>query len=72
MPPLRDRREDIPLLVNHFLEKFSKENEKFLEADGRTQLRFEPEAMQLLLDHTWPGNVRELENVVERSVVLAA
>ncbi len=72
LPPLRDRREDIPLLVNHFLEKFSKENEKFQDAEGRTQLRFEPEAMQLLLDHTWPGNVRELENVVERSVVLAS
>lgn len=72
LPSLRERREDIPLLVNHFLEKFSKENEKYLEPEGRTSLRFEPEAMQLLLDHNWPGNVRELENVVERSVVLAA
>lgn len=72
LPPLRDRREDIPLLIQHFLEKFSKENEKFLDASGRTVLRFDPEAMQLLLDHTWPGNVRELENVVERAVVLAA
>src|SRR5581483_1530747 len=65
LPPLRDRREDIPLLIQHFLEKFSKENEKFLDASNRSQLRFEPEAMQLLLDHSWPGNVRELENVVE-------
>jgi transcriptional regulator with GAF, ATPase, and Fis domain len=72
LPPLRDRREDIPLLIQHFLEKFSKENEKFLDANIRSILRFEPEAMQLLLDHSWPGNVRELENVVERAVVLAA
>jgi DNA-binding NtrC family response regulator len=72
LPPLRDRREDIPLLVQHFLEKFSRENEKFLDANGRTMLRFDPEAMQLMLDHTWPGNVRELENVVERAVVLAS
>jgi DNA-binding NtrC family response regulator len=72
LPPLRDRREDIPLLVQHFLEKFSRENEKFLDSDNRTQLRFEPEAMQLVMDHTWPGNVRELENVVERAVVLAS
>jgi transcriptional regulator with GAF, ATPase, and Fis domain len=72
LPPLRERREDIPLLTQHFLEKFSKENDKFLEEDGRTVLRFDPEALQLLLDHTWPGNVRELENVVERAVVLAS
>jgi len=72
LPPLRDRREDIPLLIQHFLEKFSKENEKFLDAGGRTILRFDPEALQLMLDHTWPGNVRELENVVERAVVLAS
>jgi DNA-binding NtrC family response regulator len=72
LPPLRDRREDIPLLIQHFLEKFCKENEKFLDAANRSQLRFEPEAMQLLMDHTWPGNVRELENVVERAVVLAS
>jgi DNA-binding NtrC family response regulator len=68
---LRDRREDVPLLVQHFLDKFSKENDKYLEGD-RSTLHFEPEAMQLLLDHSWPGNVRELENVVERAVVLAA
>jgi transcriptional regulator with GAF, ATPase, and Fis domain len=72
LPPLRDRREDIPLLIQHFLEKFSRENEKFLDANSQSLLRFEPEAMQLLLDHTWPGNVRELENVVERAVVLAS
>jgi DNA-binding NtrC family response regulator len=72
LPPLRDRREDIPILANHFLEKFSRENDKFLDANGRTTLRFDPEAMQLLLDHNWPGNVRELENIVERAVVLAS
>jgi transcriptional regulator with GAF, ATPase, and Fis domain len=72
LPPLRERREDIPLLTQHFLEKFCKENEKFLDTNNRSQLRFDPEAMQLLLDHSWPGNVRELENVVERAVVLAA
>ena len=72
LPPLRDRREDIPLLIQHFLEKFSKENDKFLDPDHKTILRFEPEALQLMLDHTWPGNVRELENVVERAVVLAS
>jgi DNA-binding NtrC family response regulator len=72
LPPLRDRREDIPLLIQHFLEKFSKENEKFLDESGRSILRFDPEALQLLMDHNWPGNVRELENVVERAVVLAA
>ena len=72
LPPLRERREDIPLLIQHFLDKFSKENEKFLDSNNHSLLRFEPEAMQLLLDHTWPGNVRELENVVERAVVLAS
>jgi transcriptional regulator with GAF, ATPase, and Fis domain len=72
LPPLRDRREDIPLLIQHFLEKFSKENDKFLDGGQKSILRFEPEALQLMLDHTWPGNVRELENVVERAVVLAA
>ena len=72
LPPLRDRREDIPSLINHFLERFCRENEKYLDEQGRTLLRLEPEAMQLLLDHSWPGNVRELENVVERAVVLAS
>jgi DNA-binding NtrC family response regulator len=72
LPPLRDRREDIPALIQHFLERFCKENEKYLDDQGHTLLRLEPEAMQLLLDHNWPGNVRELENVVERAVVLAS
>ena len=72
LPPLRDRREDIPALIQHFLERFCKENDKYLDDQGHTLLRLEPEAMQLLLDHSWPGNVRELENVVERAVVLAS
>ena len=72
LPPLRDRKEDLPALVEHFFAKYCRENEKFLAPDGRSALRFEPEAVQLLMDHTWPGNVRELENVVERAVVLAA
>jgi len=71
LPPLRDRKEDIPLLVEHFFTKYSRENEKFLDSGGRSILRFEPDAMQILLDHNWPGNVRELENAVERAVVLA-
>src|SRR5271167_4113649 len=71
LPPLRDRKEDIPALVDHFFGKYCKENEKYLDASGRSALRFEPEAMQILMDHGWPGNVRELENVVERAVVLA-
>jgi transcriptional regulator with PAS, ATPase and Fis domain len=72
LPPLRERKEDIPHLVEHFLTKFSRENEKFLDSDSKSQLRFEPDAMQLLLDYNWPGNVRELENAVERAVVLAS
>jgi DNA-binding NtrC family response regulator len=64
LPPLRDRKEDIPLLVDHFLAKYCSEN-------GREGLRFSPEAMKLLMDHDWPGNVRELENAVERAVVLS-
>src|SRR3984957_13469159 len=72
LPPLRDRKEDIPPLVEHFFVKFARENEKFLDADGKSLLRMEPEAMRLLLVYNWPGNVRELENAVERAVVLAS
>src|ERR1700751_5065319 len=64
LPPLRDRREDIPLLLSHFLDRFCQENAKSLR-------HFTPAAMKLLMDYDWPGNVRELENVVERSVVLS-
>jgi DNA-binding NtrC family response regulator len=71
LPPLRERKEDIPLLIAHFFQKYCRENEKFLDAQGNSMLRFDPDAMQLLMDHNWPGNVRELENAVERAVVLA-
>src|SRR5579885_319191 len=72
LPPLRERKEDIPALVEYFFTKYCRENEKLLDETGRSRLYFEPEAMQILMDHTWPGNVRELENVVERAVVLAS
>jgi DNA-binding NtrC family response regulator len=64
LPPLRERREDIPLLLDHFLRRFSEEN-------NRPIGRFTPQTMKLLMDYSWPGNVRELENVVERAVVLS-
>ncbi len=64
LPPLRERKEDIPLLVDHFLKKFSQENNK-------TFGPVSPEIMRLLVRYHWPGNVRELENVVERAVVLS-
>jgi DNA-binding NtrC family response regulator len=71
IPPLRDRKEDIPQLVEYFFDVYCRENQKFLKADGRSELQFEPEATHILMDYNWPGNVRELENAVERSVVLA-
>ncbi|HEY3939835.1 MAG TPA: sigma-54 dependent transcriptional regulator [Bryobacteraceae bacterium] len=70
LPPLRDRKDDIPFLVEHFFTRYCHENEKFLNNDGRSILSFEPDAVQILMEHNWPGNVRELENVVERAVVL--
>jgi DNA-binding NtrC family response regulator len=63
LPPLRSRKEDVPLLVSRFLEKFSREN-------GKPSINISPEALRPLLDYGWPGNVRELENVIERAVVL--
>ncbi len=72
LPSLRERKEDIPLLIEHFAAQYSRENAKLLRADGRSDLRFDSEAMQILMDHNWPGNVRELENVVERAIVLAS
>jgi transcriptional regulator with GAF, ATPase, and Fis domain len=71
MPPLRERREDIPLLVDHFFNYYCRQNNKFLSAAGVSVLHFQPDALQVLMEHNWPGNVRELENVVERAVVLA-
>src|SRR6185437_1608784 len=72
LPALRDRKEDIPPLVEHFFTHYCRENNKYLDSIGRSTLRFQPEAMQVLMEHSWPGNVRELENVVERAVVLAS
>src|SRR6201987_5242840 len=65
LPPLRQRREDIPLLVEHFLRKYSQENE-------RQYRRMTPEGLRPLISYSWPGNVRELENVIERAVVLSS
>ena len=65
LPPLRERKEDIPHLVEHFLKKFGEEN-------SRLGLQFSPAAMKAVMDYDWPGNVRELENAVERAVVLAS
>jgi transcriptional regulator with PAS, ATPase and Fis domain len=65
IPPLRDRKADIPTLIDHFLEKFGQK---------RTHNRlvtFAPEAMQIMMEYAWPGNVRELENVIERLLVTA-
>jgi DNA-binding NtrC family response regulator len=70
LPPLRDRKEDIPALVDFFLTRYCRENEKFLTNDGRSLLKFESEAIEIMMEHSWPGNVRELENAVERAVVL--
>lgn len=72
LPPLRDRKEDIPLLVGHFFTYYCRENGKFLDPHGKSTLQFDVEALQVLKEHNWPGNVRELENVCERAVVLAA
>jgi Nif-specific regulatory protein len=65
LPPLRERREDIPALARYFLEKHSEENR-------RDPPELTAEVMQVLQEHDWPGNVRELENYMERAVVLAA
>ena len=63
LPPLRGRREDIPLLADHFLKLYCKKNGKALT--GLT-----PAALELMESYSWPGNVRELENAIERAVVL--
>jgi two-component system response regulator PilR (NtrC family) len=63
LPPLRERREDVPLLAEHFLAKYSEQMEKPITGVSR-------EAMELLVAHDWPGNIRELENVLERAVAL--
>jgi DNA-binding NtrC family response regulator len=65
LPALRDRKEDIPLLLQHFLQKYGEEN-------GKSGLEISPDALDVLVDYDWPGNVRELENVVERAAVLSS
>src|SRR5690349_12885135 len=65
LPPLRQRKEDIPLLVEFFLRRYSQENDRPLR-------RLTPEGLRPLLNYSWPGNVRELENVIERAVVLSS
>lgn len=67
IPPLRERQEDIPLLMNHFIEKFTRESSTGNQVKGISK-----EAARILCDHSWNGNVRELENVIERSVILAS
>jgi DNA-binding NtrC family response regulator len=63
LPDLKDRREDIPLLAYHFLDRYSKEAKKGIKGISK-------EAMKLLLEYRWPGNVRELENTIERAVIM--
>ena len=63
VPPLRERREDIPLLVQYFLSKFSQRMKKNIES-------VPPEGMQTLSRYSWPGNIRELEHAIERAVIL--
>ena len=64
LPPLRDRREDIPLLASHFLGRHAQRYRKQLSS-------FDPAAMQAMLDHPWPGNIRELDHAIERAVLMA-
>jgi DNA-binding NtrC family response regulator len=64
LPPLRDRREDIPLLAKHFLRQHAQRYRKTLTG-------FDPAAMQVLMDHRWPGNVREMDHSIERAVLMA-
>ncbi len=67
IPPLRERKEDIPLLMNHFIDKYAKENNRAGEIKGVSQ-----QAAKILFAYPWKGNVRELENVIERAVILSA
>jgi DNA-binding NtrC family response regulator len=64
LPPLRERKEDIPLLVSHFLQKYNKKTKRNIEG-------ISPRALKMLTGHDWPGNIRELENTIERAVVLS-
>jgi transcriptional regulator with GAF, ATPase, and Fis domain len=64
LPPLRERKEDIPLLANYFIKKYSTE-------EGKQVPVLSPEATDMLMQYHWPGNIRELENTIQRNVVLA-
>jgi transcriptional regulator with GAF, ATPase, and Fis domain len=64
LPPLRDRKEDVPLLVNYFVDRYAKRA-------GKTILHIQKKALDALQEYSWPGNVRELQNVIERSLILA-
>jgi transcriptional regulator with PAS, ATPase and Fis domain len=64
VPPLRERKDDVPLLASYFLQKFSHER-------GKEVTGFSPEVMEILLAHSWPGNVRELENATDHAVIIA-
>ncbi|NPA16386.1 sigma-54-dependent transcriptional regulator [Persephonella sp.] len=64
IPPLRERKDDIPLLVNHFIEKY---NKKY----GKNVIGIKPEALELLIKYNWPGNVRQLESIVSKALILA-
>ena len=68
LPPLRDRIEEIPVLVSHFIGKFNTLHHR--EENGTAIRGIEPEALEILKAHRWPGNIRELENVIERAFVL--
>ena len=62
VPPLRERTEDVPMLLNHFIEKFARQY-------GSSRPRSSAEALETLVEHAWPGNVRELKNIIERIVI---
>ncbi len=63
VPPLRDRKEDIPLLIEHFLQVYRRR-------EGREEKHFSPEAVEMMKNYDWPGNVRELKNIIERLVIM--
>jgi two-component system NtrC family response regulator len=63
LPPIRERSDDIPLLISHFVDKYAREN-------GKEEIKVTTEALKTLLNYKWPGNIRELENVIERAVIL--
>ena len=65
MPPLRKRKEDIPLLVEYFVKRFAEKMAKRIP-------RIEKRTLQLCVEYAWPGNIRELQNIVERSVILCS